>query len=207
LTEAGPALRARDVEVVYQRGGEPAVQGVSFDLGFGEGVVIAGERGSGKSSLLRALLGLTGWAGEIEILGGHPGDVAVQRRVGYAPEGRSFMERHTPREIVGLVSAIRTGRAGADVAEDALARAGLSGDRRSARALEIDEIRRTALACALAADPQILILDDPWEFVETENEIARARARGAAVVVATHDPGGFPRMLGRTFMLADGRPA
>lgn len=182
------------------------MQGVSFDLAAGEGIVIAGERGSGKSSLLRALLGLTGSTGEIAVLGGRPGEIAVQRKVGYAPEGRAFLERHTPREIVRLVSALRTGGAAAAVAEDALARAGLPDVRRGVRTLEIEEVRRTALACALAADPQLLVLDDPWEFVETEQEIARARARGAAVIVSTHDPGGFPARLGRTITLVDGRP-
>jgi ABC-2 type transport system ATP-binding protein len=206
LTDLTPAVRTRDIEVVYQRGGEPAVQGVSFDLAAGEAIVIAGDRGSGKSSLLRALLGLTGWTGEIAVLGGHPGEIAVQRRVGYAPEGRGYLERHTPREIVRLVSAIRTGRRAADVAEDALTRAGLPEERRGTRTLEIEEVRRTALACALAADPQLLVLDDPWEFVETEQAIARARGRGAAVIVASHEPGGFPAMLGRTLMLKEGRP-
>jgi ABC-type multidrug transport system ATPase subunit len=104
------------------------------------------------------------------------------------------------------VSAIRTGRRAADVAEDALTRAGLPEERRGTRTLEIEEVRRTALACALAADPQLLVLDDPWEFVETEQEIARARGRGAAVIVASHEPGGFPAMLGRTLMLKEGRP-
>lgn len=182
------------------------MQGVSFDLAGGEGLVLAGDRGSGKSSVLRALLGLTGSTGEIVVLGGHPGDIAVQQRIGYAPEGRAFLERHTPREIVRLVSAIRIGRAAADVAEDALARAGLPAERRAVRALEVEEVRRTALACALAGDPQLLVLDDPWEFVETERELARARERGAAVIVATHDPGGFPATLGRTIALVDGRP-
>jgi ABC-type multidrug transport system ATPase subunit len=197
----------RDLEVGYQRGAEPAVHGVSFDLATGEGLLITGDRGSGKTSVLRALLGLVRATGEIELLGGHPGDVALQRRVGYAPEGRTFAERHSPRQIVAIVSAIRVGRSARDVVEDALDRAGLPADRRDARSLEIEDIRRTAMACAIAADPEVLVLDDPWEFVETEREITRARARGAAVVVATHDPGGFPALLGRTLTLVDGHPA
>ena len=200
-------MRVRDLEVVYQRGGEPAVHGVSFDLGIGEGLLITGDRGSGKTSVLRALLGLVGAAGVVEILCGRPGAIPVQRRVGYAPEGRTFAERHSPREIVRIVSAIRIGRGSRDVAEDALERAGLPADRRDVRSLEIEEIRRVAMACAIAADPEVLVLDDPWEFVETEREITRARARGAAVVVATHEPGGLPTLLGRTLNLVDGHPA
>jgi len=206
LTDPIPAVRVRDLEVVYQRGGEPAVQGVSFELGPGEGLLIAGDHGAGKTSVLRALLGLVRAAGQIELLGGRPGDIDVQRRVGYTPEGRTFTQRHNPREIVGVVTAIRVGRRARDVVEDALERAGVPPDRRDARGLDVEEIRRTAIACAIAANPEVLVLDDPWEFVETEREITRARARGAAVVVATHDPGGFPALLGRTLTLVDGRP-
>lgn len=207
MTDPAPAVRARDIEVIYQRGGEPAVNGVSFDLVAGEGIVVAGARGSGKSSLLRALLGLAGFIGDIEVLGGHPGDLAVQRRIGYAPQGKTFLERHTPREIVRLVSALRIGRPASDAAEDALARAGLPLERRRVRVLDIEEVRRTALACALAGEPQLLVLDDPWEFVETEREVSRARQRGVGVIVASHEPGGFPAMLGRTITLVDGHPA
>jgi ABC-type multidrug transport system ATPase subunit len=206
LTDPIPALRVRDLEVVYQRGGEPAAQGVSFELGAGEGLLITGDHGAGKTSVLRALLGLVRATGVIELLGGRPGDIAVQRSVGYAPEGRTFTERHSPLEIVGVVSAIRVGRRSGDVVDDALERAGVPPDRRNARGLDVEEIRRTAMACAIAADPVVLVLDDPWEFAETEREIARARARGATVVVATHDPGGFPALLDRTLTLVDGRP-
>ena len=51
-------IRARAIEVRYQRGGELAVSGVNLDLRAGTGLLITGDRGSGKSSVLRAVLGL-----------------------------------------------------------------------------------------------------------------------------------------------------
>ena len=73
--------------------------------------------------------------------------------------------------------------------------------------LEIEDARRLAPACALAGDPPLLVLDDPWEFPETRRQIELARERGAAVLAASGDPGGPPALLGRTLALAEGSPA
>ena len=119
-------------------------------------------------------------------------------RVGYGPQGKTFIERHTGREIVNLVATLRIGRPAAEVADDALDRAGIPSRQRDVRALDVEEVRRVAFACAIAGDPELIVLDDPWEFPETIAEIERARARGAAVLVATDEPGGFAVLLGGT---------
>jgi len=204
LTDRSPALAVRELEVVYQRGGEPAVTGVTVTVSAGHGLLLSGGEGAGKTTLLRAVLGLTPFAGEVTVLGGRPGDPATATRVGYAPQGRAFMEGHTPRGVVRLVAAIRAGRGVADVAEDALERAGLPGSRRGVRVLDVEERRRVALACAITGAPDLLVLDDPWEFPETVLEIRAALARGAAVLAATHLPGGFPAVLGATLDLPGG---
>jgi ABC-type multidrug transport system ATPase subunit len=204
LTEPTPAVAVEDLEVVYQRGGEPAVTGLAFALPPGGGLLLIGGEGAGKTTVLRAVLGLVPFTGTVVVLGGHPGDTAVARRVGYAPQGRAFTEGHTAREIVRLVAALRTGRHVADDVEDALDRAGLPSARRAARALDLEESRRVALACAVAGDPDLLVLDDPWEHPETVDAIRAARARGAAVLAATHLAGGFPDLLGATLELPAG---
>jgi hypothetical protein len=53
-------------------------------------------------------------------------------------------------------------------------------------------------------DPDLLVLDDPWEFPETIAEIARARGRGAAVIATTREPARLAEALGRTMTLVDG---
>ncbi len=204
--EAPPALAVRDVEVVYQRGGELACRDVTFTLGAGEALLLTGDHGAGKTSLLRAVLGLVIARGEVTLFGHAPGAPELARHVGYGPQGRTFLERHTPSEVVGLVTALRTGRHAQAVANDALERSGIPRPRHGARTLDVEEVRRVALACATAADPDLVVLDDPWEFPETRAEIERARARGAAVLVATDEAGGFATLLGRTLTLVDGVP-
>lgn len=205
MTEHTPAVAARDLEVVYQRGGEAAVRDVTFTLAPGAGLLVTGAEGSGKTSLLRAVLGLVVAGGDVTVLGGEPGDEDITRRVGYGPQGRTFAEGHPPGALVRLVTRLRG--VGESAAEGALERAGIPTGRRRSRTLDIEELRRVALACAVVGDPDLVVLDDPWEFPETVTEITRARERGAAVLVATHDPGGLPALLGRTLTLADGAPA
>ncbi len=195
-------VTTRDVEIVYQRGGDLAVRGLTLSVGAGEGLLLTGEHGAGKTTFLRGLLGLMNYSGEIRVFGSElPG--TANRRIGYGPQGRTFLGRLRPQELVATVAALRTPTTDASVTE-ALTRAGLPTNRHGARTLEVDELRRVALACAIVGDPALVILDDPWEFVETHEEIARARSRGAAVIVATHDPGGFPARLGRTVTLEAG---
>ncbi len=204
MTDGPPALAVRDLEVVYQRGGEPACRDVVLTLGTGDGLLLTGDHGAGKTSVLRAVLGLVIASGEILVFGQPPGTPGLARRIGYGPQGRTFPEHHSPSEVVGLITALRIGRPAPALADAALERCGLPSTRRDARTLDVEEVRRVALACAIAADPDLIVLDDPWEFSETHAEIERARARGAAVLVATDEPGSFAARLDRTLTLVAG---
>ena len=201
-----PVVDVRDLEVVYQRGGQPAVTGLSFALHPGESLLVTGDHGAGKTSVLRAVLGLAVPKGKISVLGQLPGSPEAMRRVGYGPQGRTFTERHSPAQLLELVVRLRLGRRAPEVAAEALDRAGLATEHHRVRTSDSEDVRRVALACAIAAEPDLLVLDDPWEFPETMVEIERARARGAAILVATDDPGGFATVLGRTITLVDGVP-
>jgi ABC-type protease/lipase transport system fused ATPase/permease subunit len=79
------------------------------------------------------------------------------------------------------------------------------GDWRTRR-LDAEGFRRLSLALAIAGDPDLVVLDDPWVLSDTLREIAGARARGAAVLVASDRPGGLAPALGRRLVLAGGAP-
>ena len=191
----------------YQRGPQAALADVTLALGPGEGLLVTGAAGSGKTSLLRGLLGLAPWRGVAEVLGLPAGSPEALRRVGYAPERRPFPPGRSTLDLVALVARLRGLPAPPAAARDAAERAGVAEPARPAAALDVEEARRAALACGLAGDPEVLVLDDPWEFPETTAEIAAARARGAAVLAASREPGGLGALLGRTLRLVGGSPA
>jgi ABC-2 type transport system ATP-binding protein len=198
-------IRARDVQVRYQRGGALAVTGVGFDLARGEGLLLTGGHGSGKSSVLRAVLGLAGPGGDITVLGGRPGDPAVLQRIGWAPQSWPFTYGIRAAEVATMVARLK-GHGPAEAAA-AMEEAGFTATAKLAPLLEIEESRQLSLACAIIGEPDLLVLDDPWEFEETTGIIRRALDRGCAVLAASSDPGGLPALLGAGIELADGVPA
>ncbi len=199
-------IAARDLEVRYGRGAQTAVSGVSLTLGPGEGLLVTGPAGSGKTSLLRGLLGLAVAGGTVRLLGGPPGAPATLRRVGYAPQGRPFAAGWRAHEVATEVARARGLADPAASAADACARAGLTHVDGSAQTLDVEDARRLTLACALTGRPDLLVLDDPFEFPEMRLEVSLARERGAGVLVACAEPGNLPALLGRTLTLAAGTP-
>ena len=206
-SDAAAAIAAEGLEVRYHGGPDPAVRGVSLRLDRGEGLLVRGPAGSGKTSLLRGLLGLVPAAGQVRVLGAAPGAAGSRGRVGYGPQGAGFASGLTVIDAVRAVAALRRGDGRRAGVEDAVERAGLGlvGRWRTAR-LDAEGWRRLSLAMGVAGDPELVVLDDPWLFPETLREIASARARGAAVLAASSRPGGLASALGGRLDLADGVP-
>jgi ABC-type multidrug transport system ATPase subunit len=196
-TDLQPLVAADGLEVRYHGGPDPAVRGVSLRIGPGEGLLVSGPAGAGKTSLLRGLLGLVPLAGEVQ----------VPARVGYGPQGRGFASGLRVNEAIRMIAALRGAASPRATAEDALGRAGLqfvTGWRTSG--LDAEGWRRLSLALAIAGDPSLVVLDDPWALRDTLREIARARDRGAAVLAASSRPAGLAPALGRRLDMADGAP-
>lgn len=198
---------AHGLAVQFEGGQEEAVSGVDLNLRAGDGLVLTGGEGSGKTTVLRALLGLVPARGELSVLGHPPGAPEALRRIGYGPQGEAFGRRNTPLELTRFLARARG--ASATAARDGLERAGLARDawRRIVATLDIEEVRRTSLACAITASPTLLVLDGPWELTETIDAIDATRAAGGAVLVATDDPGDFPPFVGPVLELVEGAPA
>jgi ABC-type multidrug transport system ATPase subunit len=68
-------------------------------------------------------------------------------------------------------------------------------------------MRRLTLALARIGNPDILVLDDPWEMPETLETVISARERGAAVILASAEPGSMARLADATLRLVEGHPA
>lgn len=205
------ALRVEGV--VVELGGKRVLDGVSFEVESGEFAALCGPNGGGKTTLLRAALGLVPLsAGSIEVLGAPPGAGA---RVGYLPQVKSFGAAF-PARVVDVITAAWRGRwpfrvSGADRerARGVLARVG--GERlleSPLGGLSGGELQRAFLARALVTDPGLLLLDEPTagvdgrgraEFHELLAGIA-ARSDMAAVLV-THNADAVRRLAERVVYL------
>jgi len=204
VSEASAVVAAEDMEVRYHGGPEPAVRGMSLRLHPGEGLLVTGTAGAGKTSLLRGLLGMVQHRGVARVLDVPIGDPRARGRVGYGPQGEGFASGMRVGEAVRAVLALRRPSVPGSP-DEALERAGLTyvAGWRTAR-LDVEGHRRLSLALAIAGDPALVVLDDPWVLGDTLREIAAARARGAAVLVAARRPGGLGPALGRRIALLDG---
>lgn len=193
------------MEVRYARGGALAVTGVDLTMMPRSVLLVTGDPGSGKTSLLHGLLGLAPVAGGLNVLGHAPGHPDALRRTGLAPQGRPFDPRLTARETAALVAGLRSTPAdGVQTAFDAV---GLTAPDTLTGRLDPENTRRLSLALALIGQPDLVMIDEPWEMPETVDTVITSRERGAAVIVCCAEPGSLRDLADNTLRLVEGRPA
>ena len=164
---SGDALRLNDLRVSY--GGIAAVKGISLEVERGEIVTLIGANGAGKTSTLKAIVGLVPTqSGEVTLFGeslrGVPTHRIVARGVALVPEGRAIFGNLTVSENLELGAFLR--REPVELA-GRLARVLKLFPRLSERmaqeagTLSGGEQQMLAIGRALMGDPKLLLLDEP----------------------------------------------
>ena len=204
-------LELRDVEVVYQRRDGtpvPAVVGASLNVEAGEIVGLVGETGCGKTSLARAAVGLVPTAGGSVMFEGQKVHV-LGRRARPTRERRLQLvfqnpyESINPRRTVGaqVADALAIGRTQARSSfphrvEELLRRVGLPASmaRRFPHQLSGGQRQRIAIARALAADPAMIVLDEPLSALDASVQaqvanllVELARDLHVGMLLISHD--------------------
>jgi osmoprotectant transport system ATP-binding protein len=220
-TGAGPAdLAAQDVVKTYPDGTR-ALAGVSLEVRAGETLALVGESGSGKTTLLRLFNRMVEpTSGQVRVAGRPAADldpIVLRRGIGYVPQdggllphwrigrnvelvtrllgwerGRREERRTEMLRLVGLDPAVHAGRYPRE----------LSGGQR----------QRVAFARALAADPPVVLLDEPFGALDalTRLELHRQfldlkRRLHKTMVLVTHDLGEAFRLADRIGVMRQGR--
>ena len=208
--QPGHLIEVTSLSKRYRRA--PVLRDLTFQVGAGELVALVGANGSGKSTVLKCLIGLARPSGGRASIGGRPlhDHARPARWVGVQIDLVQPDDRVTGRDHLDLVH-------------------GWAGDHRAASsdrlvaALEmgpyLDEQigtystgmrRRLALVAALMFDPPVLLFDeptnglDPWATAWLAAELRRRRDAGAAVLVATHDLEWAAAVADRVIGIRDG---
>ncbi len=212
-----PILDVLDVAVEY--GGVPALSGVSLSIAPGEVVAIVGPNGAGKSTLLKAIMrveplssGDIIWRGN-SLIPATPDKVA-RSGIAYVPEGRHIFGELTVEENLRL-GAISRPSSSTDLAEARGWVASLfpviaEGRNRHAGLLSGGQQQQLAIARALLADPDLLLLDEPSLglaplIIDAVFEsIAEIRDAGTAVLLVEQRAQKAMEFADRSLVLAGG---
>lgn len=210
-------LELRDARV--ERGGVEVLRIASFRLQAGELVSIIGPNGSGKSTLLLTLQSLLPRAaGELRWRGREVRTraevLACRRRMAMVFQDPLLLDATVHDNVAAGLRLRRLPRAEVRRrVEVALERFHLSGlARRSARHLSGGEARRVNLARALAIDPEVLLLDEPFTSLDLPTRQAivddlepALRQAGTAALLVTHDQTEALRLSSRIVVMQAGR--
>jgi ABC-type Mn2+/Zn2+ transport system ATPase subunit len=193
------AVGVENVTVGY--GERLALTGVTLSVERGSLLAVIGPNGAGKSTLLKLIAGLVRpWSGQLTVLGGPPGANAPQ--IAYLPQAEAVDWEFpvTVDEVVMMGRYARLGfgrqpgRVDREMAASALETVGMAdASGRQIGALSGGQRRRVFLARALAADPQLYLLDEPVTGVDARTQedlmdVREAEARaGKTVIATTHD--------------------
>lgn len=186
-----PIISVRDLNVTLQD--HHILQNISFDIERGDVVCLIGPNGSGKTILIKTLLGLTPYMGSITVLDGPPG--APRGRIGYVPQKIDF-DRTIPLTVRDLISFFTERIDRHDkYYRECLERVGADNllDRRLGD-LSGGEFQKILMSMALHRQPQLLILDEPAAGVDMEGEAVfyeilnkLKREEKLTVILVSHD--------------------
>ena len=184
------AIVIRNLSV--KRGKNPVLRDVSLTVPRGSITGLLGPSGCGKTTLMRAIVGTQiVESGEVTVLGGPAGSKALRSQVGYVTQSPSIYSDLTVRRNVAYFGAL-LGKSSSGV-QEAIDAVGLTAYANQ-RADELSGGQRTraSLACALVAEPELLVLDeptvglDPVLRVELWERFAAIAAKGSTLLVSSH---------------------
>lgn len=194
-----------------------AVRGIDLEVPAGEVFGLLGPNGSGKSTTIKMILGLLApTAGEVRVFGDLPRSKRARGRIGYLPELSHLHPFLTARETLHYYAGL-SGMKGADAkrrADELLEQVKLTAAAdRTVGGFSKGMARRVALASALVAKPELLIMDEPTSGLdpigtrEVKMLIRELSAAGVTILMTSHLMADTADVCGRLAILDRGKVA
>ncbi|MFJ5307374.1 metal ABC transporter ATP-binding protein [Streptomyces sp. NPDC088350] len=212
-----PVISLRGVRA--ELGSRPVLRGIDLTVHRGEVVALLGANGSGKSTAIRTIIGQVPLSeGEIELFGTPRRAFGDWRRVGYVPQ-RTTAAGGVPATVTEVVTSGRLSRtrfgllrkADHAAVRHALELVGMADRAKdSVNALSGGQHQRVLIARALAAEPELLIMDEPMAGVDLASQevlaatLSRQVAEGTTVLLVLHELGPLEPLIDRAVVLRDG---
>ena len=210
MSDLLPAVQLQGLTKFY--GDSLGVEDISFEVQPGEIVGFLGPNGSGKTTVLRMLVGLLSVTrGSARIFGedistAGPG---IRARVGYLPGTLSLYEHMTARDYLRFLAAMRDRDCSPRIA-DLAGRLNLDLDRRIDNMSKGNK-QKVGVIQAFMHDPDLLLLDEPTSGLdpivqrEFDDILDDARSRGAAILLSSHVMSEVERLATHVAIINKGR--
>ena len=210
MTASAPAILSEGLTKRFGR--LEVLRGIDLAIPAGRITGLVGPNASGKSTFIKAVLGLVRPdQGSLAVLGHRVnGDERYRRQVGYMPQAASFPENLTGREVLAMVGDLR----GADVARDtALLEQFQLGPEliKPVRTLSGGTRQKLSALVAFLFQPALLVLDEPTAGLDPvasgifKEKLAETRERGTTVLLASHTLAELEEVADDIVFLLDGR--
>ncbi len=176
-----------------QFGSYKAVNDLSFEVAPHQAIALWGPNGAGKTTVIKCLLGLLTYAGQIRVNGFdvHKQGRETRTMVGYVPQGLAFYEEMNTHEMTTFFARLK--KAPLTQVAKVLEQVGLADQHNKAvGALSGGMKQRLALALALLNDPPVLVLDEPTSNLDTLARsqllslLSDVKAAGKTILFTSH---------------------
>jgi zinc transport system ATP-binding protein len=212
-------VTVRDLSVYL--GDKPVLQHLNLDLERGRITALVGLNGSGKTTLLRVLLKEVPYTGRVEFHCGHDHTEPIPRHIGYVPQKLSVDARLplTVRDLLAMALQRwpvflgilqKTERRMAELLRRVKGEPSLLD--KPVEKISGGELQRVLLALALYPGPELLLLDEPAQGIDFQDEelfyeiiAGLSREGGVTILLVSHDIGVVSRHADHVLCLKDGR--
>lgn len=211
LEEKQPIVSIEDFTMKF--GSKTVIDNLSFEINKGETFGLLGSNGSGKTTILRALLGIYPATKGKLLINGKKFTPELGGKIGYLPEERGLYKKENVLDVMTYFGQLKgvERQAAKEWSLEYLKRVDLADKAK----MKIDKLsggqqQKVQLGVTIMNNPEILILDEPTKGFDPINRrllmdiIDEQKAKGSTVILITHDMAEVERLCDRLLLLKNG---